>query len=63
MKLSREEIRLECLKLAASRTTDHNDAMGRAKSYFEYVTEAEAPSKTEVEKPKVKKPGTVKDLT
>lgn len=43
MKLERDEIRLECIKLAASRSPDHQEALKRAESYYEFVMEPEEP--------------------
>lgn len=36
--MERDELRLECMKIAASRTTDHGEALSRAESIYEFVT-------------------------
>ena len=40
--MERDEIRLECLRLAASKSPDHGEVMSRANAYFEFVTEADS---------------------
>ena len=35
--MERDTIRLECIKLAVGRTTDHQEALKRATGYFEFV--------------------------
>lgn len=35
--MERDELRLECIKLAATRTTDQKDALARAEEYFWFV--------------------------
>lgn len=35
--MQRDEVRLECLKLAVLKTVDHKDALLRAEDYFEFV--------------------------
>jgi hypothetical protein len=35
--MERDELRLECLKLAASRTPDFNEGVQRAERYFEFI--------------------------
>lgn len=38
--MNRDEIRLECIRLAVSRTS-HEDAIARAEEYFRFVTKPE----------------------
>lgn len=44
MSLSRDEIRLECLKAAISRSPDHNEALLRAEDFFKFVKKDDAPT-------------------
>lgn len=61
MDLSRDEIRLECLRLAVTRSPDHNEALLRAERYFEFVIKPEDPqSKPEIVE---KKAGNIRALT
>lgn len=40
--MERDELRLECLKLAAVRMPDHNEVLLRAEDYFRFVRKTEA---------------------
>lgn len=42
--MEREELRLECLKLAVSRTPDHNEGLLRAEQFFQFVKKDEQAS-------------------
>lgn len=39
--MQRDELRLECLKLAVSKTPDFNEGVLRAERYFEFITEGQ----------------------
>lgn len=39
--MNREEIRLECIKLAVMRTQNHADGVARAEDYFGFVMKSE----------------------
>jgi len=39
--MERDELRLECLKLAAVRMPDHNEVLLRAEDYFRFVKKPE----------------------
>ncbi len=43
--MERDQIRLECIKLAAQRTGDHKDSLKRAAEYFDFVMEIEVDEK------------------
>ncbi len=43
--MERDELRLECIKLAASKSPDHSEALARAEQYFEFVKRPEGSSK------------------
>lgn len=49
--MDRDEIRLECIKLSASKTSNHQETMVRAEEYFGFVMtpEIKAPEKKIVE--------------
>lgn len=39
--MQRDELRLECLKLAVNKTPDFNEGVLRAERYFEFVTKGQ----------------------
>lgn len=45
--MEREEIRLECLRVAAIKTADHQVVLATAKDYFDFVTEPDPEKKAE----------------
>lgn len=45
--MERDEIRLECLKLAASRIPDHQECMARVRDYENYVVGQDIVTKQE----------------
>lgn len=40
--MERDEIRLECLKVASTKTSDHQVVLATAKDYVDFVMEKEA---------------------
>lgn len=50
--MERDELRLECLKLAAVRMPNHNEVMARAQEYFEFVKTPDQVGKDSITPPK-----------
>ncbi len=46
--MDRDMMRLECLKMAVSKTTDHKDSLLRAEEYFSFVTDEKDKNQTQV---------------
>lgn len=60
--MERDEIRLECIKLAVARTNDHTDCVKRAETYFEFIKKPEEVTEKEfvADKKSAKSSGTLR---
>lgn len=66
MALEKNELRLECLRLASGRSPDLQEVLAQAKALYEFVTDADASAVAPPDPPKkekaAKKAGNLDDL-